>query len=151
MKAYAAVVAVISLACVLQGDADTQVVVAVPDQISRAAAAQLAGGNAANPILILDDVEVGQGEGLTFSVLSTPADSSTPPAVLATTGVVGKSQGVPAEPVMKMKLVVPLNERAAAVLAGQTSVTLTLRLKNAATHPPLHIARAYFSTTDQPR
>src|SRR5262249_13578532 len=104
---------------------------------------------AAAPILILDGVEVGQGEGVTISVLSAPPDQSTPPLVLAVTGVVGRSQSVPVEPLSKMKLVVPLNERAAGVLAGKSSVTLTLRLKNA-NRPPLRVERAYFSTADRP-
>jgi hypothetical protein len=150
MRTITAGVAAITLACVLIADADTRIVVAVPERVSRDAAARLAGDtDAPAPILILDGVEVAQGEGLTFSVLSVSPDKSTPPTVLAVTGVVGTSQAVPAEPHRKLKLVVPLNERASAVLAGKTSVTLTLRLKNE-TRPPLRVERAYFSTAERP-
>src|SRR4051812_38530496 len=110
MKTAAVVLAAINLGCLLRADADTQLVVPVPVQVSRAAAATLAGDtDTARPILILDGVEVGQGEGVTFSVLSPSADPSKPPTVLAVTGIVGRSQTTPAEPLTKMKLVVPLN------------------------------------------
>jgi hypothetical protein len=150
MRAVAAAIASLGFACVLNADADTRLVVRIPDEVARSAAAKLAGdGEATGPILVLEGVEVGQGEGLTVTVLAPARDPSDAPIVLAVTGIVGRSQTAPVEPLTKMKLVVPLNDRAPAFIAGKTSVTLTLRLRNA-TRPPLRVERAYFSTAEQP-
>jgi hypothetical protein len=125
---------------------DTRIRVPVPREISRAAEARLVlSDNVRGPILILHGLEVGSGEGISFSVLAMPSDEKGKPIVLAVTGVQGRSQESPAKPLTKMQLVVPLNARANAVIAGKTAVTLTLRLKNPA-RGPLRIDRATFST-----
>jgi len=145
----AAVIAVLGLGWLPDKSGDTRIRVPVPREVSRAAAARLTlDANAAGPILILHGLEVGSGEGLTFSVLAAPSDGKSRPIVLAVTGVHGRSQASPAKPLTKMQLVVPLNARANEVIAGKTAVTLTLRLKNPA-RGPLRIDRATFSTDPQ--
>src|SRR4051794_17112577 len=115
----AAVIALLGLAWLPEKSGDTRIRVPVPREVSRAAAASLTLNNdAPGPILILHGVEVGKGEGLTFSVLATPADPKSPPTVLAVTGLVGRAQASPAPPLRKMQLVVPLNAHANEVIAG---------------------------------
>jgi hypothetical protein len=141
----AAVIALLGLGWGHEKSGDTRIRVLVPADVSRAAAANLTlNTKAPGPILTLDGVEVGKGEGLTFSVLATSADPHVPPTVLAVTGIVGKS-GAPTQPLTKMQLVVPLNAHANEVVAGKTAVTLTLRLKNPA-RGPLRVGKATFST-----
>ena len=99
----AAVIALLGLGWGHEKSGDTRIRVLVPADVSRAAAANLTlDTKAPGPILTLDDVEVGKGEGLTFSVLATSADPHVPPTVLAVTGLVGKSHGAPDQPLTKM-------------------------------------------------
>jgi hypothetical protein len=141
-----AVIALLGLGWLPDESGDTRVRVTVPREVSRAAEAKLTlNTDGPGPILILHGVEVGAGEGMTFSVLAMPADGKGKPIVLAVTGVAGRSQESPAKPLTKMRLVVPLNSRANEVVAGKAAVTLTLRLKNP-TRGPLRVDRATFST-----
>jgi len=142
---FAAIIALLSVAW-LPETGDTRIRVPVPPGVARAAAARLTvDANAPGPVLILHGVEVGQGEGFTVSILAAPAEGQGKPILLAVTGVVGRSQASPTKPLMKMQLVVPLNARANEVIAGKTTVTLTLRLKNPA-RGPLRVDKATFST-----
>ena len=134
-----------ALAAQPEHGADTRIRVTVPREVARAAKVNaISDATAPGPILVLEDVEVGAGEGLTFSVLAPSPVPQQPPIVLAVTGVVGKSQDVPAPPLTKMQIVVPLNARANEVLAGKAAVTLTLRLKHA-TRGPLRVRAATLS------
>jgi hypothetical protein len=45
-----------------------------------------------------------------------------------------------------MNLVVPLNLKASRLLAGKSTVTLTLRVDDSPGRPPLKFKRAYFDT-----
>ena len=142
--------ALFTMGCFLRAAADTQIRVAVPADVSRAATARMAGDGAApGAILILDGVEMGAGEGFTFAVLAPASAPNSTPTVLAVTGMVGRPQAVPAAPVTKVKLVVPLNERANQILAGKTTVTLTLQIKDS-NRPALRVDKAFFSTSDKP-
>lgn len=138
-RAAALFVAFVSVACALGAASDTQIRVDVPEEISR-------GGHA---ILILDDLETGEGEGFTFSVLAPAPDANSPARILAVTGIVGRRQQVLAAPMHKIKLVVPLNEKASDVLAGQKTIVLTLQLKDPG-RPPLRVGKAFFSTSAKP-
>jgi hypothetical protein len=142
----AAIIALLGLGWGHEKSGDTRIRVLVPADVSRAAARNLTlDTRAPGPILTLDGVEVGKGEGLTFSVLATSADPHVPPTVLAVTGLVGTSHGAPAQPLTKVIMVVPLNAHANEVVAGKTAVTLTLRLKNPA-RGPLRVRKATLST-----
>ena len=147
MRSMVVVMSFAALSWAWAAENETTIRVAVPREVSAAAQARMAGdAQAPMSILILEGLQVGDGEGLTFKVLG-PASpsSSTPPPVLAVTGVVGHRQQVPAVPVRKMKLVVPLNERANPLLAGKDEVTLTLQIQNDPGRAPIHVDRAYFS------
>jgi hypothetical protein len=147
---FAAVIALLGLGWLHDESGDTRIRVTVPREVSRAAEARLTlDDHTRGPILILHGLEVGAGEGLTFSVLAMPSDGKGKPIVLAVTGVAGRSQESPKKPLTRMELVVPLNARANDVIAGKTAVTLTLRVKNPA-RGPLRVERATFSPDSKP-
>lgn len=130
---------------------DTRIRVTVPPEVARAATAKaISDPKAPGPVLVLEDVEVGAGEGVTFSVLAPSTDPDVPPLVLAVSGLAGRSQETPAQPLSKMRMIVPLNSRANEVLAGKSVVTLTLRLKNPR-RSPLRVGSASLSiAADKP-
>lgn len=125
--------------------AETAVRVSVPKEVAAQAAARARGDAAAPaPVLILEGVELGRGEGLTFDVLG-PADRRKSGArpVLAVTGLVGEPQKVLVEPRQIMTLVVPLNDRALPLLAGKSEIALTIHVEDAG-RPRLRFKRAFF-------
>jgi hypothetical protein len=123
---------------------ETKLRVAVPHQISERASAVLAGrAPEFTPILMLTGLEVGEAEGLTFEVRAASArDSSESGPVLAVSGLEGRRQENPQDPVRKMDLPVPLNHKALEFLAGKKEVTFLLRLRNAGARPPLRVDHA---------
>ncbi len=125
---------------------ETTITVTVPKDIAGRAARRLAGDATASiPILMLEGLEVGFKEGLTIRVLGPASREGEPRPVLAVTSIVGKSQTEPLEPLQKMTLTVPLNERALSHLAGRQSVTLILQIANSPGRPPVKVERAYFT------
>jgi hypothetical protein len=136
------------LMCAADPNTETTVRLTVPKKVADQAAARAA-GNAASPppILKLEDVELGSGEGLTIRVLG-PAEpgSSRSRPVLAESGMVGSRQKVLQAPVQKMTLAVPLNEQASRLLKGKSEITLTLQVDGSPGRPPLKVKRAYFDT-----
>lgn len=136
-----------ALMCAANEGAQTTVRLTVPQQVATEAAARAAGDAASPPpILMLEGLEAGQGEGLTIQVLGPPEPGSSQPSVLAVTGLVGPRQKEPAEPLQRMTLPVPLNEKASQLLAGKREVTLTLQVEDSPGRPPLKFERAYFDT-----
>jgi hypothetical protein len=95
---------------------------------------------ASTPVLMLEGFEVVTGETMTLEVLGPPEGKSKAQAVLAVSGLVGSDEHGGIE---TMDLVVPLNERAARLLADRSEVTLTLRLRRG--RHPLKWKRAYLS------
>ena len=124
----------------------------VPKQVAAQAASRAAGNAAAPaPILMLEDLELGAGEGIEILVLgpAEPADragSPRPRPLLGTAGMVGERQARPAAPFERMTLAVALNDEASRLLAGRRSVTLTLQVDGSPGRPPLKFKRAYFDT-----
>jgi hypothetical protein len=119
-----------------EGTGDTEVRLSVP--------AKLAGDETATPVLVLERVEIGAGEGMTIEVLGPPDPETGERALLAVSGSVGASQKELAEPREYPTLVVPLNETASRLLAGKREITLTLRLRDSPGRAPLKVERAYF-------
>ena len=106
----------------------------VPERVANASA---------TPILILEGVEIGAGEGMTIEVLGPGDPRTNERPTLAISGLVGAPQRELAEPREQMDLVIPLNETAARLLAGRTEITLTVRLRSPG-REPLKIRRAFF-------
>jgi hypothetical protein len=94
------------------------------------------------PVLRLDGLEVRAGERMTIEVLD--AKSRT---VLGLAGLVGSNQADPHAPVETMNLVVPLNEKAARLMAKSGQITLTLRLRHPRRGASLKVKRVYFDTS----
>lgn len=140
---------VAALTCAAQPDASTTaLLLEVPPEVARHAAARAEGdASSPPPILMLEELEVGAGEGLTLHVLG-PADQPDPktgePMVLAVAGTVGSPQNSPAAPVQVMDLVLPLDDDSLQLLVGKNEVRLTLRVVNSPGRPPLKFKRAYF-------
>lgn len=136
------------LMCAARPDAETTIRLTVPKQVAADAASRAAGNAAAPPpILMLEDLEVGDGEGLTIQVLG-PAEpgSSKPRPVLGVAATVGSPQKDPKAPLRRLTLSVPLNEKASRLLAGKSEVSLTLQIEDSPGRPPLKFKRAYFET-----
>lgn len=133
------------LMCAAQPDTRTTIRLTVPREVS-AQAESRAAGNAISPppILMLEDLEVGDGEGLTLLVLGPEPGSEKPRPVLGQAATVGLPQKVPKEPLQKMTLAVPLNETASRLLAGKSEVSLTLEVEGSPGRSPLKFKRAYF-------
>ena len=135
------------LMCAAEPKAETTLRLAVPKKVAGEAAARMA-GNALSPppILMLEDVELGSGEGLTIRVLG-PAEpgSPKPRPVFAESGMVGSRQKVLEAPIQKTTLAVPLNDEASHLLKDKTEVTLILQIDGSPGRPPLKLKRAYFS------
>jgi hypothetical protein len=142
---------VAALTCAAQPDGSTlPLLLKVPPEVSRHVAARAKGdASSPPPILMLEQVEVGAGEGLNIHVLG-PADQPDPktgePMILAVAGTVGSPQKAPEAPVQVMDLVIPLDDKALALLAGKEEIRLTLRVVNSPGRPPLKLKRAYFHT-----
>jgi hypothetical protein len=139
------------LMCAASPNAETTVRLAVPKKVAEQAAARAA-GNASSPppLLMLEDVELGSGEGLTIRVLG-PAAGGGPASrpLLAESGMVGSRQKVLQAPVQRMTLAVPLNETASRLLKGKGEITLTLQVDGSPGRPPLKVKRAYFDTGER--
>jgi hypothetical protein len=128
-----------------QGESEIKVRVEVPKELSERAARHTETWTP--PILILQGIETGYGEGLSFQVLGQSNDKgSAGHLVLAETGIVGQKQTVLRKPLQKINLTVPLNEKSIPFLADQKEVTLTLKINDAKGRPVLKVARAYFQT-----
>jgi hypothetical protein len=125
--------------------AEQSVRVAIPREVAAQAAARAHGdAYAPLPVLVLEDVAIGRGEGMTLNVFG-PADRRTKRRpLLAVTGLVGAgSDGIPSGPAQAMTLVIPLNDRAVPLVAGKKTITLTLQIENGR-RPPLQFRRAFF-------
>ena len=119
---------------------DVKLHLPVPASVAEDAEARASGdASAAPPILKLDGLEVGAGEGLTIEVRSTPAG-----AILGEAGFVGQPQKTLAPPVQKFDLVIPLNAKGSELLAGKREVDIVLHVEDS-DRPPLQFDRAYFS------
>jgi len=97
----------------------------------------------ATPVLMLENVEIGAGEGMTIEVLGPPDPETKERAILAVSGLVGATQKELAEPRERMTLAIPLNEKGARLLEGKAEVTLTLRLRDSPGREKLKVGRAY--------
>jgi hypothetical protein len=127
---------------------ETRLHLVVPKILSEQAARRLAGeSDAPPPILILEGVQVVMNRGLTIDVLGEPKrGSSRTGPLLAVAGVV--AQEPPESPnstVHKINITVPLNDKAAELLAKQSQVTLTLKVEG---EGKIKLDRAYFDTTE---
>jgi hypothetical protein len=98
--------------------------------------------NAATPVLMLEDLEVKAGERMTIEVLGPPDAKTKKQPVLAVSGLVGTGGSTENAPAEKMDIVIPLNDKAAPLMANRGEVTLTLRLRYG--HHKLEFRRAYF-------
>jgi hypothetical protein len=139
------------LMCAAQPDTRTTIRLTVPREVS-AQAESRAAGNASSPppILVLEGVEIGNEEGLTILVLGPEAASGKPRPILGQAATVGLPQEIPKEPLQKMTLAVPLNDTASRLLAGKSTVSLTLALEGSPGRPPLKLQRAYFDPGEPP-
>ncbi len=127
---------------------ETKLHVVVPKILSEQAARRLAGdSDAPAPVLILEGVQVFMNQGLTIDVLGEPKrGSSRSGPVLAVTGVVAQQPPeTPRSAPHKITITVPLNEKAAELLAKQTQITLTLRVEG---EGKIKLDRAYFETKE---
>ena len=127
---------------------ETRLHVVVPKILSQQAVRRLAGdSNAPAPILILEGVQVAMNQGLTIDVLGEPKRGSPRPGpLLAITGVVAQQPPeTPNSAIHKITITVPLNEKAAELLARQNEVTLTLKVEG---EGKIKLDRAYFETKD---
>lgn len=114
---------------------------AVPREVASHAAARVRGdATAPPPIVVLQNVLIGAGEGFTLEVFGPGGER------LAVSGLVGERQATLAQPAERMTLVVPLNDEGARLLNGRTEVTLTLRLRDSPGRPALEMERAYFQS-----
>lgn len=136
------------LMCASEPAAPTTVRLAVPTRVADEAAARAHGdASAPSPVLILEDLEVGAGEALKIKVLAPSAPGpSGPGEILGVAAMVGTPRPVPAAPLRRVNLAVPLNELASRLLAGKTAVTLVLAVEGGSGRPPLTFKRAYFDT-----
>lgn len=138
-----------ALACAADGTARTTIRLSVPPQVAAEAAARTSGDTEAPPpVLMLEGLEVGAGEGLTIRVLA-PATAGS--KVLAEAGTVGEPQERPRQPLQRMTLAVPLDREASRLLADKREITLTLEVAYSPGRPPLQFERAYFDTGDRAR
>lgn len=134
------------LMCAAQPGTRTTIRLDVPREVSAQAASRAAGNvSSPPPILMLEGLEVGDGEGLTLLVLG-PAEpgSGKPRPFLGQAATVGLSQKVPKTPLQTLTLAVPLNETASRLLAGKSKVVLTLEVEDSPGRSPLKFKRAYF-------
>lgn len=123
---------------------DTTLRLTVPPSVASHAARRASGDATARlPILVLEGVEEAPDEALEITVLGPPGEAGSP-RVLAVTGSVGSFEGTSRRPVQKVRLIVPLNEEAAKLLAGRDEVTLTLRVADGAKRRALKFERAFF-------
>jgi hypothetical protein len=132
--------------CAAQPHGSMSLRIPIPAQVSRHAAARAAGDAAAPaPVLMLEDLEVGDGEGLKLQILG-PADPKTgkPGPVLAVASTVGSPQATPRPPLQRMTLAIPLNDRAVAYLQGKKEARLVLQVANSPGRPAPKFKRAYF-------
>lgn len=131
------------------GGSETKLRVAVPKTLSERAARRVAGDSTVPaPILILEGVQIASNKGLTIDVLGEPPrGSSRPGPILAVTGLVAQQPPETPNPAMqKITMTVPLNEKAAALLAGRAEVTLTLKVEG---DGKIKLDRAYFETDEK--
>ncbi|HKV11712.1 MAG TPA: hypothetical protein VJ725_26435 [Thermoanaerobaculia bacterium] len=134
------------LMCAAQLETRTTLRLAVPREVSAQAASRAAGdASSPPPILMLEDLEVGDEEGLTVLVLG-PAEpgSGKPRPVLGQAATVGLPQKQPKAPLQKLTLAVPLNDEALRLVAGKSKVVLTLEVEGSPGRSPLKFKRAYF-------
>lgn len=132
--------------CAADDDAIVTVSVTVPKPVAAQAGARLAGDtHAPTPILMLQDLEVGAGEGLTVHVLG-PREpgSGKPGTLLAVASLVGSRQRSLAEPRKRMTMAVPLNDEGTRLVKGHSEVVLTLQVLGSPGRPALKFTRAYF-------
>ena len=96
----------------------------------------------ATPVLRVDGLEVRAGERMTIEVLDEKRRT-----ILGVAGLVGSNHADPNAPVEMMNLVVPLNEKAARLMAKGGAITLTLRLRHPRRGASLKLERVYFDTS----
>lgn len=146
MNCLALAATVIGVMAFAGGGSETTVRLTVPKSVAAHAALRATGDpKVSPPILILEGVELGEGEGITIRVLGpSPAGSSIPAPVLGTASMVGQAQKVPKPPLSKTTLAIPLNDKALELLAGQSEIELTLRVTNSPGRARLKIERVFF-------
>lgn len=132
--------------CAAQPHGSMSLRIPIPAQVSRHAAQRGAGDAAAPaPVLMLEDLEVGDGEGLKLQILGPPDPRTGKPGpVLAVASTVGSPQATPRPPIQRMTLAVPLNDRAVAFLQGKKEVRLVIQVANSPGRAAPKFKRAYF-------
>ena len=142
------VIAALAGFAALHGNGETKLRVVVPIEISERAAATVAGRDPEfTPVLMLEGLEVGEGEGFSFEVRAGPAQGSTELGpVLAVSGLEGRQQEKPPKSVHKVDLPIPLNRKSLDFLAGKKEGTIILKLKSSVVRSPLKVDRAFFLT-----
>jgi hypothetical protein len=91
------------------------------------------------PILHLEDVEIGAGEGLTIDVYDENKRT-----ILGVAALIGERQAQLQEPRERMTLVIPLNEAGSRAVDGKNHVVLHLVLRDSPGREPLQLRRALF-------
>lgn len=110
----------------------------VPREVASHAAKRMRGdASAPPPILVLQNLVVGAGEGFELVVAGPEGET------LAVSGLVGERQSTLAQPVDRMTLVVPLNDDGARLVSEKTEVTLTLRVSDSPGRPRLEFEKAF--------
>jgi len=132
--AFFAVSLAITMMCAAAPRMETTIRVAVPKEVAAEAAVSA-------PVLMLQGLEVMQGERMRIDVLGPLNPKTKTRPGLAVTGLVGSNTPPPNATKETTDLVIPLNDRAARLLAKTDEVTLTLRLRNG--RHPLKFKRAY--------
>jgi hypothetical protein len=151
MKCFVLAAAMIGVMAFAGGGSETTVQVSVPKSVAAQATRRATGdAKAPPPILILEGVELGEGEGITIRVLGPSAAGSFVPApVLGSASMVGQAQKVPKPPLRKTTLAIPLNDRAVELLAGRSEIVLTLRVTNSPGRTRLKVERVFFQELER--
>ena len=95
------------------------------------------------PVLMLDDLEVTLGKRMTIEVLGPPDPETGKRPILAVEGLTGSNDPPKDARKTTMDLVVPLNERAARLMADRDEITIILRPRDG--REPLKFRRAHLA------
>jgi hypothetical protein len=120
----------------------------IPKVVAEEAALSVKEGTAVPaPILLLEGVESGDDGGFTIKVLGPPLPgNSSSREVLAVAGMVGQEQTDLHGLSRKTTLAIPLNSKAAPLLASQREVVLTVKIVSRSKRLPFTVERATFRT-----
>ena len=133
------------------GGTDITVKLTVPKSVAAQATLRAAGDlKVSPPILILEWVELSEGEGITIRVLGpTGTGGSKSAPVLGTASMVGRPQKVPKAPRRKTTLAIPLNDKAVELLARRSEIVLTLRVANSPGRERLKMDHVFLQEPDK--